>query len=219
MAGCDSAPKQMRGKIHEGLWIAVFGPDGAGKSTLVDRMTRQLASSFRAVGNFHFRPGFRRRRKNTCPVTNPHDQVPRSALISVFKLLCWLADCWFGYLINVCPARLSAKLLIFDRYCDDILVDPLRYRLPQSCIWFAKLVVSLAPRPDLYILLDVPSNIAQQRKSEVSAEESVRQRLAYLLMFQTMPNALVVDATEPIDEVVRRASAAVLGYPSCSLET
>ncbi len=196
----------------------MLGPDGAGKSTLVDRMTRRLGPSFRAIGKFHFRHRFSRRQKEMEPVTNPHRETPRGTLASICKLLYWLLDCWFGYFVNICPARLSAKLVIFDRYCPDILVDPRRYRLPQSCIWLAKLVVSLAPRPDLFILLDVPSKVAQQRKPEVSPGESVRQRLAYLLMFQALPNAVVVDATRPIDEVVQRASAAVLGCPASSLQ-
>src|SRR5208337_1054481 len=138
------------------------------------------------------------------PVTQPHGKPPRGALISIFKLLYWLADCWYGYMVTIRPARAGSRLVIFDRYLNDILIDTRRYRLPKSCRWFAKLFVSLAPCPDLYVLLDAPAEVVQQRKPEVSPAESQRQSLAYLEMFRSLPNAFIVDAACPVDEVAQQ---------------
>ena len=166
-------------KNDQGLWVAVFGPDGAGKSAVIKYLAADPTMPFRGTEQFHFRPMFRRHWDESPPATAPHARPSRNALLSIFKLLYWLLDCWFGYAFIVRPARAGSRLVLFDRYLDDILIDPLRYRLPNSTLWFARLVAQLAPRPDLYVLLDVPAGIVQRRKAEVSPAESQRQRLAY----------------------------------------
>lgn len=190
--------------------MAVFGPDGAGKSAVIKRLTQNLSPPFHAIQQFHFRPMFRRQWSETQPVTDPHARLPRCGLISVFKLLYWLADCWCGYLFSVRPARAAAQIVIFDRYLDDILIDPRRYRLPKSSLWFARLVVQVAPRPDLYLLLDVPSGIVQQRKAEVPPAESRRQRLDYLQMFRGIPDGFIVNASISVEEVAAQVRILVL---------
>ena len=193
-----------------GLWIAVFGPDGAGKSAAIQRLTQELSLSFRDIERFHFRPRFRRRWDDSPPVTHPQGKPPRGTLLSILKLLYWLADYWYGYVAVIRPALLNSTLIVFDRYYHDVLVDPVRYRLPASSLWFAKFLARLVPPPDLYILLDVPAEVLQQRKPEVTCEESHRQRLAYLQMLQKMPNAFVVDAACSLDEVTQQMKAVIL---------
>ena len=198
-------------KNQRGLWLAVLGPDGAGKSAVLRRLARDSSLPFgTTTQQFHFRPRFGRRTKNLPPITDPHGSRPRSVVISVLKLLYWLVDCWLGYMLTVRPARRNFGLVLFDRYLDDIQVDPRRYRLPDSSRWFVKLVVRLAPRPDLYVLLDVPAEIVQQRKAEVAPAESQRQRQAYLELFRSLPNARVVNATACADEVAAEVKTVVL---------
>ncbi len=195
-------------KKQPGLWVAVFGPDGAGKSAAIQQLAQEL-SIFRNIKRFHFRPMFTRRWQNWPPVVDPHGKLPRGFLFSAFKLFYWLADYWYGYLAVIRPARRNSTLVLFDRYYHDVLVDPERYRLPASTLRLAQLVARLVPAPDLYILLDVPAKILQERKPEVSCEESRRQRLAYLQMFQSMPNAFVIDAARPLDEVTQQMKSAI----------
>lgn len=201
-----------RSSFHRrtGLWVAIFGPDGAGKSTAIQRLTQELSLSFRDIECFHFRPMFRRGWQDSSPVTDPHGKPPRGFLPSIFKLFYWLADYWYGYVAVIRPALLDSTLILFDRYYPDVPVDPVRYRLPASTLWFAKFLARLAPSPDLYILLDAPTEIVQQRKPEVTCEESQRQRLAYRQMFQSMPNAFIVDAARPLDEVAQQMKALIL---------
>ncbi len=197
-------------KERSGLWIAVFGPDGAGKSAAIQRLTAQLSLSFREIKRFHFRPRFRRGWQDSPPVTNPHGKSPRGFLLSILKLLYWLADYCYGYVAVIRPALLNSALIVFDRYYPDVLVDPVRYRLPASTLRFAKLLAQLVPSPDLYILLDVPAEALQQRKPEVTCDESRRQRLAYLQMFQSMPNAFIVDAACSLDDVTQQMKAVLV---------
>ncbi len=195
-------------KNQPGLWVAVFGPDGAGKSAAIQQLTQE-PSIFRNSKRFHFRPMFTRSWQDSPPVLDPHGEPPRGFLFSSLKLLYWLADYWYGYLAVIRPAHHTSTLVVFDRYCYDVLVDPERYRLPASTLRLAQFVAWLVPSPDLCILLDVPAEILQQRKPEVTGAESQRQRLAYLQMFQSMPNAFVIDAARPLDEVTQQMKSAI----------
>ena len=193
-----------------GLWIAVLGPDGAGKSAAIQRLTQELSLCFCGIERFHFRPTFRRKWQDSPPVTNPHGKPPRGFLLSILKLIYWLADYWYGYVTVVRPALLNSSLILFDRYYHDVLVDPQRYRLPDSTRRLAQFLAQLVPQPDLYILFDVPAEVLQQRKPEVTLDESRRQRLAYLEMFRSMPNAFIIDAARPLDEVTQQMKSLVL---------
>ncbi len=143
-------------------------------------------------------------------MTNPHGKSPRGFILSILKLLYWLADYWHGYFVAIRPALHNSSLILCDRYYPDVLVDPVRYRLPAAALCFARFVARLVPPPDLYILLDVPAELLQQRKPEVTCEESLRQRLAYLRMFQSMPNAFIVDAACSLDDVTQQLKAVIL---------
>ncbi len=191
-----------------GLWIAFFGPDGVGKSAVIEQLKDQLGQAFSGTTQFHFRPMYRSHGIDRPPVTNPHGRPPRTAWVSLGKLIYWLADCWWGYLFAIRPGVRRSRLVIFDRYYPDVVVDPRRYRLPAG-MGFAPWLTTLAPRPDLCILLDAPAEVVHDRKQEVSLAESRRQRIAYLQMFRSRAGALIVNADCPIPEVARRVSVAI----------
>ena len=107
---------------------------------------------------------------------DPHGQPARGTLISVFKLAYLLVANWLGYLVAVRPQLAHGKLVLFDRYFPDCLVDPKRYRLPASCRRMTELIARLLPQPDLYVVLDAPASVLQERKHEVTLAESERQR-------------------------------------------
>ncbi len=195
-----------------GLWIAVFGPDGAGKSAVIERLQTQLGNVFRGVARFHFRPMFRPYALEKPPVADPHAKPQRGRLISLCKLIYWLLDCWFGYLVAIRPALFRSRLVVFDRYFPDILVDPHRYRVPTSALWLARRLLPLIPQPDLCILLDVPAEVVQQRKREVSLSESQRQRVAYLALFEALPASVAINADQPLDEVTQQVASRIFEF-------
>ena len=205
-----NSPSLLVPSSPRGLWIALLGPDGAGKSAVVSQLQQQLEPAFARVSQFHFRPMFGKSASGRTPVTHPHAQRPRSSLISLFKLIYWLLDYWYGYLFVVAPRLRRSELVVFDRYFLDTLVDPRRYRLPIRVLGVADWICGLAPRPDLCILLDAPSHVVLRRKREVSPGETRRQRLAYLTMFESLPRSVIVDAERPIADVAQQITAAVL---------
>ncbi len=184
-----------------GLWVAFFGPDGAGKSAVIERVKLALSPSFSAIRQFHLRAGFGRARGFSPPVTSPHANPPRGLAISLLKLLYLAADYWLGYFFFVRPALAAGGLVLFDRYYYDMLVDPRRYRLPPSVLRVAEMISWIIPQPDTLIVVDVPAEVLQRRKPEVTLEESQRQRAEYLRRFEPCPNALVVNGNQPLPQV------------------
>jgi thymidylate kinase len=65
------------------------------------------------------------------------------------------------------------------------------------------------PQPRLWVLLDAPAEILQARKQEVQAEESARQRQAYLSLVQKQQNYVIVNASQPLSKVITDVEHAI----------
>jgi thymidylate kinase len=212
-----SAPKRGRAFIKRvvqptGGWIAVLGPDGAGKSLVIDTIRVQLSKAFRNVRCFHLRPKLLRKNGGAgAVVTDPHGKPPRGTIASVAKAFFLLGDYVLGYWLQLAPAMMRSDLLIFDRYIYDLLVDSkrVRYGGPQ---WLLRLVSRIVPRPDLVILLDAPPEVLWSRKQEVPFEEVARQRERYLQVVQQLPSAVVVNAAQTPPEVVESVMNAIVEF-------
>lgn len=135
----------------------------------------------------------------------PHGKPPRSALMSLAKILVWLMEEWYATLFW----DKKGTLLICDRYYHDLLVDPKRYRYGGPA-WAAKLVGKLMPQPKLWILLDAPTEVFQARKQEVTLEETARQRQAYLDFVCKQRKYVIVDASQSLDRVIADAQKAIM---------
>ena len=133
------------------------------------------------------------------------------------KLLYWLVDYWFGHIRNIQPAIKAGGLVLFDRYCQDILIDPRRYRLPDSALGVDGALSRAVPKPDLLILLDAPPAVLQQRKVEVTYGECERQRQSYLRLFDSLPNGVVVDATGTREQVASAVRDRIIAFAQSRL--
>lgn len=195
------------------LKIVILGPDGAGKSSVIQGLKRNLSQGGHAVKVRHLKPqGISPQRGEPgAIVTDPHGKPPRSALTSLVKILVWLIEEWWAHLFQ----DKNGRLLICDRYYHDLLVDPMRYRYGGP-LWMAWLVGWLMPQPRLWVLLDAPVEVLQARKQEVTRQESARQRQAYLAFVRQQPRHAIVDASQPLDKVIADVEQAVTAINSAN---
>lgn len=195
-----------------GCWIAFMGPDGCGKSLVLNAASQEFAPSFRTVRYYHMRPRLiGRKPTNHGPVTDPHGQPPRGALASIAKVVDLWLDYVLGYLFRILPGLIRTELVLFDRCFYDLLVDSKRIRYGGPP-WLLRTAARLAPSPDLVILLDAPPEVLRSRKQEVPAAEVARQRAAYLELARTLRSAVVVNAAQPAEDVIHDAVAAIMDY-------
>jgi len=187
-----------RPKDETALKIIILGPDGAGKSSVIQGLIGKLEAEGRKVRMRHLKPRLVVRNGDSVSiVTDPHGKPPRSALVSVAKTLVWLIEEWYARLFQ----DERNTLLICDRYYHDLLVDPMRYRYGGPA-WIARCVGKLMPQPDLWVLLNAPATILQARKQEVPLEETMRQCDAYIAFVSNQKRFIIVDATQSMENVI-----------------
>ena len=148
-----------------------MGPDGAGKSALLDEMERQLG--FR-IERGHSRPGLLAKPRSSAPISEPHAAPARGSLTGFLKLLIMLVDSSVGgWTIWRRAAR--KQLLVVERGWYDIVVDPQRYRLSLAMGRLASSLGRLVPRADLTAVLTGDPAEIHDRKPELGSEEVARQ--------------------------------------------
>jgi thymidylate kinase len=172
--------------------IALVGPDGAGKTTVADALRANYPLPSRAVHMGIWRESRWDRALATIPggpLLQRTTRIVRGCVATRYH-------------------RARGRLVVLDRFAHDVLlpgvVDTSRGgRLNrQLSLW-------LAPEPDVVLLLDAPGELMFARKGEHSPQLLEQRRQGYLAMVTAMPQGAVVDATRPVDEVVRAASAIV----------
>jgi thymidylate kinase len=193
-----------------GMHVVFLGADGSGKSSVIGTILDALEPVFRRRTRHHLFPAGTSA-PTEGPVIDPHSQASRGTVLSTIQLILWLLRYTVGWVRDIWPARVRSTGVFFDRYYHDLLVDPRRYRYGGP-IWLARAVGFMIPKPDLWILLDAPVDVLQARKREVPAQESERQRNAYLSLIGTYENAVVIDASRPIEVVSMEARRAVLEF-------
>jgi thymidylate kinase len=193
-----------------GLFVAFIGPDGSGKSSIIENILNDLMPAFRNIYVYHLRPNLSlRNAKFSEPVKNPHGKAPRGQLSSLLKIFYYFIDYSIGYVLKIWPLITRSTLVIFDRYYHDLLVDPNRFRYggPMRVVQsFSRIV----PTPKLVILLDAPAEVLQSRKKEVSYAEAARQREAYLKLVGNMNKGIIIDASQSLNTVIRTTIEVIL---------
>jgi thymidylate kinase len=216
--GLGTRVREMRRRLLRwarptGLWIAVLGPDGSGKSTVLAQLEGALAPGFRRTARFHLRPRLLGGTgAGEAASTDPHGQRPRGIFASTLKLLYLWADYVLGYWVRVRPQLVRSTLVLFDRYFADLLIDPMRFR-HTGPRWLVRLVGALMPMPDLLLILDAHAEVLQARKQEVTVEESARQAEAYRRFAASAAargRAALVDAACSPDGVVSACATRAL---------
>lgn len=196
-------------------WIGILGPDGSGKSTVIENLGKKLKRSRLKFFPVHWLPALGPGvRPGQGIVTDPHGRPSKSAFLSWLQLGKIILYWWWASLRYLFHLRAKREMVLSDRFYLDLLVDPRRYRFGAS-LKLARLFFRLLPKPDRIIVLHAPAETILARKKEVSKPELERQLEAYQAIAKETGNrAVLVDCGRSADEV----SDEILGYVVAELE-
>jgi thymidylate kinase len=202
-----------------GIHIAVMGPDGSGKSTVIDALKIRIGYYFGETVDGHWRPSvlpdigvlFGKREKSTGPATDPHGQSPHSPVTSALRFFYYWLDYWIGYPLRVWKPKAKNHLVIFDRYAPDMWCDARRYRLklPSGLL---KCFCRLVPQPDQTFILVADAETIHARKAELPLDTLRELTRRYAEAAKIFPRVQLVDCSRPANEVADEITAGVLNH-------
>jgi hypothetical protein len=175
--------------------ILLCGPDGAGKSTIAERLLPLL----NRPEHVHFRRQLRHRPPLQMAIT-PGTEAARSSWTGVTKVLAYFAGSWAAELSR---PGLRRDLLV-ERGWHDQAVDPARYRLDRRARSVAVLLGRFVPRYDVAVLCEGDETSIHARKPELSVSELRRQLALWRIMAPRIARRVVhVDTVDqsPSDAV------------------
>jgi thymidylate kinase len=175
---------------HLGVSLAVLGPDGAGKTSLANALLTTVPLGTRYVYLGMWRPSRLRDALRHLPGA-------RLALVAT-KLAAKSALIRYH--------RSLGRIVIVDRYSYDADVSSTE-RTDWKAHVSAPVLKRMTPDPDLIVLLDAPAEVMYARKGEHDLQKLRRLRAGYLALADRDPRVVVVDATQPREDVTRQVSA------------
>ena len=155
-----------------GIVVAILGPDGSGKSSVINAISNKNVP-FRKKVVYHLYPA--KSRLVSADIASvvergqaPYTMAPYNPFLSLLKIVLLLTRTWYYWLINIVKLKRSSSLIILDRYMYEIAIDPARFRLPKSS--FYSRIIGLFPSPDIVIYFNGTPEVFFERKGESSVE-------------------------------------------------
>ena len=195
-----------------GLHLAVLGPDGAGKSTLIEDLRAILGPCFGDWKVIKFRPDVLGRIEPGIE-PDPHGREPRSRVVSWAKVVYYFGDSWLGWFFVVLPGLARNACITFDRDFEDLLVDERRYLVRDSAT-LARILRACLPHADATFILEADPRVIHARKPELSVPELESQRGAYRRLAASARRYRLVSAEQPPNAVANEVSGEIFAILS-----
>ena len=179
---------------NTGFAIGFTGPDGVGKTTVIEMLIERLGGVFRTAHSYmHFRPmlfgnlgevahsaGLKREVDRN--YNDPHRGKKVGVVNSLVRLVYYSVDYIVGYWLKVKSQIRITRLVIFDRYYTDVICDSRRSRIflnYKFLHWFGRVFV---PQLDYNVLLTASVETVLARKQELTREgiERINEKIEYL---------------------------------------
>jgi thymidylate kinase len=207
-----------------GEFISVSGPDGSGKTTVLELALKDLKKAFQMGEKnlFHFRPSLFPRiaeiGRKTRVITsidenyqNPHRAKTSNFIGSIFRLVYYSLDYILGYFTRVRPKLVRRELVIFDRYFYDMIADPERSRISLP-FWLLKLFSYFIPSPKSSFFIYAEPKKIMERKQELTQEKIRMLNERYIKVTECNKNIFRINnneepqkaAEEIVETVIKR---------------
>ena len=179
---------------NTGFAIGFTGPDGVGKTTVIEMLIERLGGVFRTAHSYmHFRPmlfgnlgevahsaGLKREVDRN--YNDPHRGKKVGVVNSLVRLAYYSVDYIVGYWLKVKSQIRITRLVVFDRYYTDVICDSRRSRIflnYKFLYWFGRVFV---PQLDYNVLLTASVETILARKQELTREgiERINEKIEYL---------------------------------------
>jgi thymidylate kinase len=194
-----------------GIVVALVGPDGVGKSTVLRAITEGSKSIFTGIIVRHWRPrllpnlGRLAGRAEPSAGTAPRRAAGRWPWL---RSLYYALDYRLGHWWRDRKATATQKLVLYDRCALDMAADPLRFGLATT--GHGEWVARHAPPPDLIVLLDDTPARIHARKAELDPSEIERQLSRWRQLLRPPPASVTIRVDAEAGEITRRVREAIL---------
>jgi thymidylate kinase len=165
-----------------GLLLAIFGPDGVGKSSVLSGAAGAIAPMFEHHRSMRWRPQLVSSRiaREAHKFRLPHSAGTHSMPLSMAKLAGAFLDFCVDHATLTRNQLRGCSLITWDRYFHDLAIDTKRYRYDGPA-WYPEFLVRHFPVPVRFvgIVLDADEEVILLRKAELPLPEIRRQLRAY----------------------------------------
>ncbi|HXL35502.1 MAG TPA: hypothetical protein VN953_11300 [Gemmatimonadales bacterium] len=192
------------------MLITFSGLDGAGKSTLIERLKATLEQQHRRVAVFHINDhvglyaylrALRDRIRGAPAPSNGSPPTRSSGLRAAYRRvrnavlwnkplrrLIYPVDLLVFLVYRVYVEKLRKQVLVMDRYFYDTLVD-----VAYDRAWgWLHVLQRITPTPDLAVFLDITPEESFARKGEYSVPYLQRRATAYRQVFTRVPGVVAL---------------------------
>jgi thymidylate kinase len=213
---------RVRARIRPtGRLVILLGPDGAGKTTLSEKVCERFAGTRIKVSSVYLGA-----QKPLLPTRRWSQQIRRrfrpAGAVKVVKdvnrkqrlrgLVHIMADKWLRYVVYVRPRLVRGETVVLDRYFYDLrtFAHPL-VRQP----WLESLIMRCIPEPALAFSLVADPALITARKHELTVAETTRQLECYRGLHRWVRNFHEIpadgDLTAVVDGIANRVAAIQTG--------
>lgn len=204
----------------KGFLICFTGIDGTGKTTLAKllvnsikkqgvkcvytygRSEDRIAMPFFMLGKFLFLKGKDIKRYDEYSNAKK-EAIGKHPVLSILYQNILFFDYFFQILIKIISPMMLGKIVVCDRYVYDTVIND----IPRSDNSMDKIRLLLgkcfhiAPKPDIAFLIDVPEEIAYQRKNDTPSIGYLRERRKIYLEIGKEYGMVILDGTKNLEEL------------------
>lgn len=184
--------------INNGGLLAIFGPDGTGKSTITNLLEQRCSSKGIKTRQYHWRPRLLPSLKAddlNVDMTHPDQLKQRSYIVSLFTYIYFFADFLLFYYLKMLSMILHGEIILYERYFYDIIFHPRRYK-SREIKGFARFLAKIIPRPTWIVFLHGDPQIIHSRKFELSINEISRQQEQMGNYLKNLPHCISIDVSQ-----------------------